>query len=249
MDNAGVFEYKSVVENSLQDVDKGNRLMVGTFANYSEPDMVKDLSHKGMFDKTWREQKSRIKHVYEHDMTKPIGKIQELWDDSKGAYYKSKVGTHKFGDDVLEMAESGLLNEHSFGFKTMRSTKRPDGGRNLLEVQHFEVTSVGGWAVHGKTPLLVVKKSLTEQDNIDLLAQMDLRYKSLEKFCRNSSASDETIEHLLLEIKQLQQNIIELSTSSTPAAEQAPEPPKGYSKNALFMLDSSITNQLIKFSN
>lgn len=244
-----LFEYKSAISNSLKDVDKSTRIMVGMFSNYQEPDMLEDLSTKGMFDRTWREQKERIKHVYEHDMTKPIGKIQKLWDDEKGAYYESKVGTHKFGDDVLEMADSGLLDEHSFGFKTIRSTPRKPKGRNLIEVKHFEVTSVGGWAVHGKTPLLIVKKSLTEQEQFDLSEQLELRYKSLEKFCRNSNASDETIEYLLLEIKQLQQNIIELSTSSTHAAEEAPGPQTGLDPNAVFLLNTSIQNQLLKFSN
>lgn len=223
-----LFEYKSSISDSLKDVDKSKRLMVGMFADYSTPDMVGDLSHKGMFDRTWKEQKSRIKHVYEHDMTKPIGRIGELWDDEKGAYYSSTVGTHKFGDDVLEMADSGLLNEHSFGFKAVRSTKRTGGGRNLLEVKHFEVSSVSGWAIHGNTPLLTIKKSLTEEEGIDLLQKMEMRYKSLEKFTRNSNASDETIEFLLLEIKQLQQSFYELSTSSTLAAEdKAPEPQTG----------------------
>lgn len=242
----GVFEYKSTVENSLKDVDRGKREMIGMFSAYKSPDMLGDVSHKGMFDKSWKETKSRVKHVFEHDMSKPIGKIQELWDDTDGAYYKSIVGTHKFGDDILEMADSGLLNEHSFGYKTVRGPKNKHGGRDLLEVKHFEVTSVSGWAVHGNTPLISLKKSIEVGD---LLDKMEIRYKSLEKFCRNSTASDETIEYLLLEIKQLQQNIIELSTSSTPAAEQAPEPQKGMDHNAVFLLNASIQNQLLKFSN
>lgn len=231
-----LFEYKSSISDSLKDVDRSSRLMVGQFADYKTPDLVGDLSHKGMFNKSWSETKSRVKHVFEHDMSKPIGKISELWEDDKGAYYKSTVGTHKFGDDVLEMADSGLLNEHSYGYKTIRGPKNRHGGRDLLEVKHFEVTSVSGWAIHGNTPLISLKKSFTPEESKALMDKLETRYKSLEKFCRNSTASDETIEFLLLEIKQLQQSYYELSTSSTLAAENAPEPQTGLGLNTKAVL-------------
>lgn len=252
-----LIEYKSI-EQGLQDVDKGKREMVGMFSNYLEPDMVGDLSTKGMFDRTWRENKSRVKFLYEHDTTKVVGKIGELWDDASGAYYKSIVGTHKFGDDVLDMADAGLLNEHSFGYVTVRAEKKsvktqpPYFGkaevkRKIIEVKHLEVSVVGGdWGVHGRTPIISVNKSLSSEEAQSLIDKMEVRYKTIEKFCRNSNASDDTIELLLLEVKQLQQNIVDLSISSTPAAEEAPEPPKGYKSEDVFLLDVSLNNYFLK---
>jgi HK97 family phage prohead protease len=226
-----LFEYKSTIADSLKDVDTGKRELVGMFANYETRDMVGDLSTKGMFTKTWAEQKARVKHVHEHDMSSPIGKIQDLWEDTKGAYYRSKVPKGKDGDKWLEWAEGGLLDEHSFGYKTVRARPAGKGQRDLLEVKHFEVTSVSGWVVHGDTPLLTVKKSLSLDEVQELTAKMEKRHRLFEKMIRNSSATDETIEEfkdaadlLLLEIKSLQQHIINLSTSSTHAAISAPEP-------------------------
>jgi len=44
------------------------------------------------------------------------------------------------------------------------------------------------------------------------VSDLVLRQKNIEKFCRNSTATDETIELLLIECKQLTQIIIEKST-------------------------------------
>jgi uncharacterized protein len=184
-----------------------------------------------MFDQTWSEAKNRVKHIYEHDTTKPIGRISELWDDAKGAYYKSKVPKHKWGDDVLEMAEAGLINEHSYGFVVRRAAKNSHGGRDLKNVIHTEVTSIGGgWAIHGNTPLLKVSKSLNDLDTLEsLVDKMNVKYKALHNFCYKSNASDDTLEDmeykmglLLIEIKQLQQTIIDLKASSVPAPDEGP---------------------------
>ena len=224
-------EFKSI-ENGLKDVDKSSRVMMGLFAPYGTPDMIGDVAHKGMFDRTWKETKSRITHLFEHDTLKVIARSPELWEDNNGAYYKSIVPNHKLGDDVLDMAVNGLITGHSYAYKTIVGPKNKYGGRDLKEVKHFEVTSTGGaWAVHPDTPLIYASKTV---DQSELLEKLETRFKTLDRFCRTSNASDETLEDLefkrdllLLEIKQLHQNILDLSTSSTQAVDETPEPPKG----------------------
>lgn len=251
-DVATIFETKAIIQNSLQDVNIGNREMVGMFANYQTRDMLGDLSTKGMFTKTWKEQKSRVKHIHEHDFSVPIGKIVDLWEDEKGAYYKSRITKGKEGDKWLEWAEGGLMDEHSFGFKTMLAKAQGKGQRDLLEVKHFEVSSVTGWAVHGDTPLITVKKSLTVQEAEDLKQRFEKKHAALEKLYRDSTATDEVLietkdvaELLLLEIKRLHQHIL---TISTQAEHNSPEPQK-VDQNAVFLLNMALNNQLIKLSN
>jgi len=249
----GVLEIKTI-ENGLQDVDATKRVMMGKFSPYDSPDVLGDLAFKGMFDRTWKETKSRVTHLFEHDTLKVIARNPELWDDNSGAYYKSIVPKHKLGDDVLDMAVNGLITGHSYAYKTVRGTKNEHGGRNLFEVKHFEVTSTGGaWAVHPNTPLMYASKTLNHDDAVE---KLETRYKSLDRFCRSSNASDETLETLefkrdllLLEIKQLHQNIIDLSISSTPAADEAPEPPKGIQAKDLLMLKAIIAGTSIKILN
>lgn len=248
-----VIEYKAHTGN-LSDVNVGKREMVGQFAAYNTPDLVGDVGFKGMFDKTWAEAKNRVKHIYEHDTSKPIGRISELWDDANGAYYRSKVPKHKWGDTVLEMAEAGLINEHSYGYVVRRGTKNSHGGRDLKDVIHTEVTSVGGgYAIHGNTPLLAVSKALGVDTMESLVDKMNEKYKALHKFCYNSTATDETLEDmeykmglLLLEIKQLQQTILELKSISVAASVE--EPPQQTKVNVLVDLGASLANTILKLS-
>jgi HK97 family phage prohead protease len=252
-----VIEYKAYT-GSLKDISVGKREMVGQFASYGTPDLVGDVSHKGMFDKTWSEAKNRVKHIYEHDTSKPIGRIQDLWDDNQGAYYKSKVPNHKFGDDVLEMAEAGLINEHSFGYVARRASRNNHGGRDLKDVIHTEVTTVGGgYAIHGNTPLIKVSKSLTNLDSLEsIVDQMNVKYKALHNFCYKSNASDETLEDmehkmglLLLEIKQLQQTIIDLKASSVHAPEEGPAQRTEVKSLHVLDLTASVNNAILNLLN
>jgi HK97 family phage prohead protease len=248
-----LYERKSTIADSITDVDLNKREIVGMFSNYQSADLVGDVSHKGMFDRTWKENGNKITLLFEHKTHKVLARELKLWDDAKGAYHKSTVGKTKFGDSVLEMAEAKLLSGHSFGYAVVKGPKNKHGGRDLLEVKHFEVTLTGGaWPVHPNTPIISVKKTLEE-----LKMQRDElneEYGKIKGFCYNSNADDDTLEHLqlvrdslLVEIKQLHQTILDLSTL---AANPAPEPQrKGLSSTDVFLLESSIQNQLLKFSN
>jgi HK97 family phage prohead protease len=225
----GALEHKSSAAG-FKDIDTTGRLMIGKFADYNKPDIIGDTCTKGMFDKTWREQgKKRVKHIYEHDTVKPIGLIQDLWDDQDGAYYKSFVPKTKFGDWVIEQATAGLIKEHSFGFIVKRSKPNDSGGRQITEVIHTEVTSVGGgYAIHGDTPLVAVKsfqddtlEALSEKLNQRHKALSDIVYKTAPVPDNEFETAEQHLSLLLLEIKQLQQAIIDLKTISTQAAEEA----------------------------
>lgn len=148
-----------------------------------------------------------------HDPSKPLGVIQELKEDNYGLYYTSKIGTHSIGSDFIKMVDSGLIKEHSIGFRTIKEQKNTKENYNeLLELKLYEGSSLTAWGANENTPLLGMK-SVT---NIENLSD---RIKAFEKFVRNTDATDETIELCLLEIKQLT-GLVEKLTQ----AEKSPEP-------------------------
>ena len=161
-------------------------------------------------------QKPRIKHLLNHDPSKPLGKILSLKEDSYGLMYTSKVGTHSLGVDFIKMVESDLVKEHSIGFKTVRESKNTKENYNeLLELKLYEGSSLTAWGANENTPLLGLK-------NINKIETLQERIKSFEKFVRNTDATDETIEFCLLEIKQLAA-LVE-SINITQAVEETPAP-------------------------
>ena len=188
---------------SFKDVSKG--IVTGYFASFGNKDSDGDIIVKGAFAKTIgdngpQSQRPRIKHLLNHDVTKPVGKLVVLQEDAKGLYYESEIGSHSLGKDFIKMVESGLITEHSIGYRTIKEDRKADANY-MVEILLMEGSGLTGWGANQETPLTGMKGLNIEG--------MNTRIKALDKFCRNSSATDETIELLLIEIKQLQQYIID----------------------------------------
>jgi len=195
---------------SFKDLDIKKGIVTGYFSSFDTVDAYKEVVRFGAFKKSISENLNRIKHLQNHNVNQPLGKIQILEELVKGLYYESKVGSHNLGVDFLKMVESGLITEHSIGYQVIQEKKKEDY-LELIELKLFEGSSLTGWGVNENTPLTGVKS--LEGIKIE---DIEARVKSLEKFCKNSDATDETIELLLLEQKQLAQIIIDLKQTNTP---------------------------------
>jgi len=195
---------------SFKDLDAKQGIVTGYLSSFDTVDAYKEVVRFGAFKKSISENFNRIKHLQNHNPHQPLGKFLTLVEDKKGLYYESKVGSHNLGVDFLKMVESGLITEHSIGYQVIQEKKKEDY-LELIELKLFEGSSLTGWGVNENTPLTGVKS--LEGIKIE---DIEARVKSLEKFCKNSDATDETIELLLLEQKQLAQIIIDLKQTNTP---------------------------------
>lgn len=227
-----VMEETIPAEFEIKDIDSGGRTIIQAFAKYGVKDADKDTSHPGMFTKTWQENKSRIKHLLNHDPLKPVGKPESIYDEKGYAVMKSKIGTHKLGDDFLEMALSGLITEASYGGIPIKYKGIKGQGRDLYESKLMEISSLTHWGSQQYTPLLYVRKEL-------LIEKLQKRNEALENFCQKTTASDETIEFLLAESKQLTQIILDFSKTTKPSVDDTL--PDEFSE-ALKSFTNSLTN-------
>jgi HK97 family phage prohead protease len=214
-----IYNYKSF-DLEVKDVDTKNGEVIGYFSAFGNVDSDGDIMMPGAFKRSiqdWGpEGKNRIKHLMNHDPSQPLGKILELKEDDYGLYYRSKVGSHQLGKDFVKMVESGLITEHSIGFRTLREQKA-DNGNQIHEVMLFEGSSLTAWGANEATPLLGMK-------NYNNLEKIQDQIKSFEKFIRNSDVTDETIDLCLLKVKQLAQAVEQMS--STKAVDETPLQPK-----------------------
>ena len=217
---------------SIKDIDGKKGIVSGYFAAFDNVDADGDIIRKGAFSKTimeWGPQSTtpRIKHLQNHNSSQPLGKITSLAEDQKGLAYESQIGTHALGQDFIKMVDSGLISEHSIGFRTMKRNqlqdydgymKNPSGGWfELTDIKLYEGSSLTAWGANPNTPLTGMK----EMNREDWVQQLINRQKNIDKFCRNSSATDETIELLLIENKQLTQLIIENTKQAKEATPQS----------------------------
>lgn len=215
-----IFLYKNrVIPASIKDVDGKKGIVTGYFASFDNVDADGDIIRKGAFAKSILEwgpnsTQPRIKHLLNHNASQPLGKLTDLSEDTQGLLYESQMGTHNVGQDFVKMVESGLITEHSIGYQTMKRNqlqdyegymRNPAGGwYELTDLKLYEGSSLTAWGANQNTPLTGMKSNKEET-----LQSLINRQKNLEKFCHNSTASDETIELLLIECKQLTQLIIE----------------------------------------
>jgi len=232
-----IYNYKSF-DLEVKDVDAKNGIVAGYFSAFGMVDSDGDILMPGAFKRSiqdWGvEGKQRIKHLLNHNPSQPLGKLTVLKEDNYGLYYESKIGTHQLGKDFIKMVESGLIGEHSIGFKTLREQKGSDANE-IHDVMLFEGSSLTAWGANENTPLIGMKG----MKNMDKIQD---QIKAFEKFIRDSDVTDETIDLCLIKVKQLAQTVEQMQTSSTPAAE-APVQQKDDSKE----FEQSLISIINKF--
>ena len=207
----------------IMDMDPIQGIVTGYFSKFNNVDGDGDIIRPGAFAKTIKEQGPqsslpRIKHLLNHDPSQPLGVLKSLTEDAYGLAYESQIGSHELGEDFIKMVESGLITEHSIGFKIIKRNqiqsyenyvKNPAGGQyEITEVKLYEGSSLTAWGANPLTPIT----SLKSMNDLDLLVA---KHEAIEKFCRNSSATDDTIQMLLLHSKQLAQFILDMKKEST----------------------------------
>jgi HK97 family phage prohead protease len=217
-----IYSYKDFTIDQIlfKDVDGKKGIVTGYFANFDSLDSDGDVIKKGAFAKTIQatgpqSAKPRIKHLLNHDPSQPLGVITALKEDDKGLYYESKLGNHALGIDFIKMVESNLISEHSIGYQTKtynqvtswEDYKEGMIKRELTELKLWEGSSLTAWGANSNTPLTGMKSIEVNK----LLGKSE----AIEKFCRDSKATDETIETLLIYNKQLLQTITELTSKQS----------------------------------
>lgn len=227
-----IFSYKTgSINASIKDVDGKKGIVTGYFSSFDNVDSDGDIIRKGAFAKSimeWGPNSSqpRIKHLMNHNSSQPLGKITSLCEDMKGLCYESQIGTHSLGMDFVKMVESNLITEHSIGFQTMKRNQLQDyqeymknpsaGWYELTDLKLYEGSSLTAWGANPSTPITGMKGESVET-TVQAIVN---RQKNIEKFCINSTATDETIQLLLIENKQLSQIIIELTEQAKAATPQ-----------------------------
>lgn len=214
---------------SIKDVDGKKGIVTGYFSHFDSVDADGDIIRRGAFSRTIKENgptsnRPRIKHLFNHDPSQPLGVLTDLKEDTVGLAYESRVGTHNLGRDFVKMVDSGLITEHSIGFQTIKKNqlreydeyrKDPSKGMHeLTELKLWEGSSLSAWGANPMTPVTGMKSEKALKYFLN-------KSEAIDKFCKDSDATDETIELLLIYNQQLSQVIEDLKTTQ-PAVINVP---------------------------
>lgn len=215
--------YKNVSESEysgvIKDVDVKAGIVTGYFSRFGNIDSDGDMVMKGAFKRTLNNNYKRLKHLFQHNTTqvlagtrKDLLKVQE---DAIGLYFESKITETTLGKDTLLLYESGALDEHSIGYEVV-DQKKASGYNELRELKLWE----GSTVTWGANPLATANglKSLTKEQAVN---KLDIFLKEL----RNGKYEQEEVFDILeIQIKQIQQHILDLSTQpviKTPAPQKS----------------------------
>jgi hypothetical protein len=189
---------KKGLNQGFTDSDMKQGIVSGYFAVFGNKDLDGDVIQPGAFTKTVMERgpqgKQLIKYLLDHDKNKVVAKITNLYEDNKGLRYEAKIGSHSAGQDFQKMIESELINQHSFGFRTIKEEFDQEAKMNRIrEVMMYEGSAVQFLGANPETTFIDLK---SEADAFEYLNR-------LEKFVKTSDATDETIEKLENQLKSL----------------------------------------------
>lgn len=194
--------------------ESSGRVIVGYAAIHGNVDSWDDRSHPGAFAKTLAENPGRVKHLWNHDSSKPpiatIKEISEVGANDVPAEIKAKFpeGTitgalrvareyysNELASWVFEAIQKGDINEMSYAFDVVKADytdeELPTGGtrrvRELRELKLFDTSDVP-WGMNSAT--LASAKGMLDILPLGTLYQQFLMHLEEFKAGRRNSDSD-----------------------------------------------------------
>lgn len=210
------YEIKNISSSDfgiIKDFDFKSRTVTGYFSRFGNKDHDGDVLMPGSFSKSIENRGSLIPHLADHMMTTDhLLSKPKLFEKPDGGYFESTITDTTKGTDVLKQYRDGLINQHSFGFKILRSDDKKSA-REIKEVMLYEISSVVLGA-NDQTPFTGFK-SLAKPELI-------LRYDLLKKCYSDGDYSDEFFVILKAQIRQIESDLIDLFIKETDTKTTAP---------------------------
>ncbi len=110
----------------------------------------------------------RIKMLWQHDPSQPIGVWDEVHEDEKGLYVKGRLldGVAR-AREAVELIAAGAIDGLSIGYRTVKAVKNTKGSRLLQELELWEVSLV-------TFPMLPSARVGTKGETLDATALREL---------------------------------------------------------------------------
>ena len=165
----------------------------GLASTYGNIDLGGDIIERGAFKKTIAENRGRVKVLWQHDASEPIGIPEEMIEDENGLYVKAKISMTDAGKKAMTLIRDGVITEMSIGYDVVKDDYKMMGNRRvrmLKEVRLWEFSPVT-FAANDKAKIMKMRSLLenVKNDNIDNVIEY---IKSLENQPSNDTDYIET---------------------------------------------------------
>lgn len=138
-------------------VNNAKRTIEGYASTFGNKDFVGDIVQPGAFKKTLAERASKVKLLWQHDPSQPLGKPIHMAEDSKGLYVEAKISKSRLGDEALELIQDGVIEDFSIGYDVLKDEYDTQEKTRLLKELKLYEFSVVTFPANEQAAILGVK--------------------------------------------------------------------------------------------
>lgn len=213
-------------DDMILDISSESRTVKACWSRIGNVDLDNDIIVAEAFTKTIAERgpkgKNLIWSLIDHkaDLSHTIGKPIDLYVEGDMLIAITEIIETEAGEDVIKLYEAGLINQHSIGFSTIKSSiDKTTQVRTITELKLYEGSAVL-WGANPETPTLGFKGEFKESKE-----NLSLRLENLIKAFRGGNFTDDTFALMEIQIKQIQAELMALEVAETiTQPEQSVEP-------------------------
>lgn len=222
------YEIKNI-DGVVTDIDDKSRRVKVAMNKTGEKDLDKDIIEATAYTRTIKERgpggSNLIWHLTDHrpSLKDAVGKPSEIYVDEKGyLVFVTNIPTTTWGNDVMEFYKTGIINQHSIGFSTIKREVFNDDDWEkrytvIKEVKLYEGSAVL-WGANEHTPTLSVGKSYTKEESLDEFEKTQKELDAFTKLFKTGHLSDEAFELIEIKVHQLNQRLTVLYKSAVDLA-------------------------------
>lgn len=227
------FEQKMIAD-SVRDVSENDRRVKVAISKMGNVDHDGDVIEHGAYTKTLTERGPKganlIWHLTDHNpsLKSAVGKFSEIYTEGDFLVGITNIPNTTWGNDVLEFYKSGHINQHSIGFRTIKSEAvKGDQPFNLIKEVFLYEGSAVLWGANPMTPTMTVGKSLTKEEIVTEHEKLSRELNLLVKSLRDGRFTDEAFEFMDIRLAQINEAlkcIITMEIEPTQPVEETVEP-------------------------
>jgi len=119
----------------------------GYAAIFDRPDRGGDVVRAGAFARSLRRRPSTVRLLWQHDVCRPVGRIEYLKEDRRGLRVIARLSDGTSGREAAALLGEGAVAGLSFGYRVRKATGAnrragEPGVRELTDVELVEVSLV-----------------------------------------------------------------------------------------------------------
>ena len=130
---------------NFKSIGNDNLVIQGYASVFNNADYHNDVIIQGAFLKSIEKhnQGLRVKLLWQHDHTKPIGVVNILQEDSHGLSVEASINSFvSQGREVIALIKQQAVDSFSIGFNIEKSAINKFGQREVTEINLWEVSVV-----------------------------------------------------------------------------------------------------------